>query len=138
MAETAWEHHQRPQQAGCMYPNCVPDHARQCQTVPDGARRCQAVPGSARESRQADAFRCISMHMPRWAPAATHLVRMSFPHGSRQDRGTQRATGLPKPEGPESRMGAFYPGTLAYPHVSASSAFLPAPLHRSHEATARG
>ena len=42
---------------------------------------------------------------------------------------TQRAAGLPKPEGPESRMGAFHPprsnpGTLAYPHVSASSAFL--------------
>ena len=62
-----------------MYPGCVPDHAR----------RCQAVPGSSRQSRQAegaDAFRCISMHIARWAPAAAHLVRTSFPHGSRQDR----------------------------------------------------
>jgi len=116
----------------------------------DGTRGCQAVPGGARESRQADkqkaqthfdAFQCTCPggHLQqRTRPG--RLFRMG---AGKTDDEHPAGCGTAKPRRPGVPDGSILPtlicpGTLAYPHVSASSAFLPTLLRRSHEATARG
>lgn len=89
-----------------MYPSCVPDHARLCQTVPGSARRCQ-------REQTSRARRRISMHFNAHAQVGTCSSApgqdvFSAWEQARQ-MSTQLAAGLPKLEGPESRMGAFYP-----------------------------
>lgn len=96
----------------------------------------------SRQAERADAFRCISMHMP-----SGHLQQRArsgrlFRMGAGKTDEHPAGCGTAKARRPGVPDGSILPtlidpGTLAYPHVSASSAFLPTLLRRSHEATAR-
>ena len=110
--------------------------------MPDGARQCQAVPERAdKQSAQTyfDAFQCTCPggHLQQRARSG-RLFRMGAGKTDEHPAGcgTAKARRPGVPDG-STLPTLIYPGTLAYPHVSASSAFLPTLLRRSHEATAR-
>lgn len=115
---------------------------RPCKTVPDGARQCQAVPERAdKQSAQThfDAFQCTCPggHLQQRARSG-RLFRMGAGKTDEHPAGCGTAKAR-RPGVPDGSIlpTLIYPGTLAYPHVSASSAFLPTLLRRSHEATVR-
>ena len=113
-----------------------------CKTVPDGARQCHRKSRQADKAERADTF---SMRFNAHAQVGGHLQQRQdvFSAWAQARQRHPASCGTAKARRPGVPDGSIlptqiYPGTLAYPHVSASSVFLPTPLHRSHEATARG